>query len=57
MAFVGWWSDQRQEASGYLIEENRILRAQLSRRRLLSSAIIKAAATTTLRGQAASGAR
>ena len=34
MAFAGWWSDQRQEALGSLIDENRILRAQLSRRRL-----------------------
>src|SRR5712691_10474010 len=29
MAFAGWWSDQRQAAVAYLIEENRILRAQL----------------------------
>jgi hypothetical protein len=24
MALAGWWGDQRQEALGYLIEENRI---------------------------------
>ena len=29
MAVAGWWSDQRQAAMAYLIEENRILRAQL----------------------------
>jgi putative transposase len=29
MAFAGWWSDQRQGAVAYLIEENRILRAQV----------------------------
>jgi len=29
MAFAGWWSDQRQAAVAYLVEENRILRAQL----------------------------
>jgi putative transposase len=34
MAFAGWWRDQRQEAVAYLIEENRILRAQLHGRRL-----------------------
>src|SRR5712692_71723 len=34
MAFAGWWSDQRQEAVAYLIEENRILRAQLRGRRV-----------------------
>jgi len=34
MALAGWWSDQRQEAVVYLIEENRILRAQLRGRRL-----------------------
>jgi putative transposase len=34
MALAGWWSDQRQEAVAYLIEENRILRAQLRGRRL-----------------------
>jgi putative transposase len=34
LAFAGWWSDQRQEAVAYLIEENRILRAQLRGRRL-----------------------
>ena len=34
MAVAGWWSDQRQAAVVYLIEENRILRAQLSGRRL-----------------------
>jgi hypothetical protein len=38
MAFAGWWSDQRQEAVAYLIEENRILRAQLRGRRLRTSA-------------------
>jgi hypothetical protein len=30
----GRWNDQRQEALAYLIEENRILRAQLRGRRL-----------------------
>src|SRR5438128_7740958 len=34
MAFAGWWSDQRQAAVAYLIEENRILRAQLRGRRV-----------------------
>ena len=34
MAVAGWWSDQRQAAVVYLIEEKRILRAQLSGRRL-----------------------
>src|SRR4030095_11867650 len=34
MALAGWWSDQRQEAVAYLIEENRLLRAQLRGRRL-----------------------
>jgi len=34
MAFAGWWRDQQQEAVAYLIEENRILRAQLRGRRL-----------------------
>ena len=34
MALAGWWSDQRQEAVAYLIEDNRILRAQLRGRRL-----------------------
>jgi hypothetical protein len=34
MALAGWWSDQRQEAVAYLIEENRILHAQLRGRRL-----------------------
>jgi putative transposase len=34
MAFAGWWNDQRQETVAYLIEENRILRAQLRGRRL-----------------------
>ena len=34
MALAGWWNDQRQEALAYLIEENRILRAQLRGRRL-----------------------
>src|ERR1035437_2744301 len=29
MALAGRWNDQRQEALAYLIEENRILRAQL----------------------------
>jgi transposase InsO family protein len=33
-ALAGWWSDQRQEAVAYLIEENRILRARLRGRRL-----------------------
>jgi putative transposase len=34
MALVGWWNDERQEALEYLVEENRILRAQLRGRRL-----------------------
>ena len=34
IALAGWWSDRRQEAVAYLIEENRILRAQLRGRRL-----------------------
>ena len=34
MALASWWNDQRQEALAYLIEENRILRAQLHGRRL-----------------------
>jgi hypothetical protein len=34
MALAGWWNDQRQETLAYLIEENRILRAQLRGRRL-----------------------
>ena len=34
MALAGWWSDQRQAAVAYLVEENRILRAQLRGRRL-----------------------
>jgi putative transposase len=34
MAVTGWWSDQRQAAVAYLIQENRILRAQLGGRRL-----------------------
>jgi len=34
MAVAGWWNDQRQKALAYLIEENRILRAQLPGRRL-----------------------
>jgi putative transposase len=34
MAVAGWWSDQRQAAVAYLIEENRILRAQLRGRRV-----------------------
>src|SRR5947209_15190304 len=34
MAFAGWWSDQRQAAVAYLVEENRILRAQLRGRRV-----------------------
>jgi putative transposase len=34
MALAGRWNDQRQEALAYLIEENRILRAQLRGRRL-----------------------
>ena len=34
MAFAGWWSDQRQMAVAYLIEENRILRGQLRGRRV-----------------------
>ena len=34
MAFAGWWNDRRQAAVAYLIEENRILRAQLRGRRL-----------------------
>jgi putative transposase len=29
MAVTSWWADQRQEAVAYLVEENRILRAQL----------------------------
>jgi transposase len=29
MAVAGWWADQRQEAVAYLVEENRVLRAQL----------------------------
>ena len=33
-ALAGWWTDQRQEALAYLIEENRILRAQLRGQRL-----------------------
>src|SRR5881409_3562852 len=36
MAFAGWWSDQRQAAVAYLVEENRILRAQLRGRRRLT---------------------
>jgi transposase InsO family protein len=34
MALAGWWNDERQEALEYLLEENRILRAQLRGRRL-----------------------
>jgi len=34
MGLVGWWNDQRLEGMAYLIEENRILRAQLRGRRL-----------------------
>src|SRR2546427_7501121 len=34
MALAGWWSDQRQAAVAYLIEENRVLRAQLHGRRV-----------------------
>src|SRR2546425_9455631 len=34
MALAGRWHDQRPEALAYLIEENRILRAQLRGRRL-----------------------
>jgi hypothetical protein len=34
MAGAGWWGDQRQAAVAYLIDENRILRAQLRGRRL-----------------------
>ena len=34
MALTGWWNDQRQEAVAYLIDENRILRAQRRGRRL-----------------------
>ena len=34
MALTGWWNTQREEAVAYLIEENRILRAQLRGRRL-----------------------
>jgi putative transposase len=35
MGLAGWWNNQRQEAmAAYLIEENRILRAQLRGRRL-----------------------
>jgi putative transposase len=34
MALAGRWNKQRQEALAYLIEENRILRAQLRGRRL-----------------------
>jgi hypothetical protein len=34
MALAGRWNDQRQEAVAYLIDENRILRAQLRGRRL-----------------------
>jgi hypothetical protein len=34
MGLVGWWNDQRQEGMAYLIEENRILRAQVRGRRL-----------------------
>jgi putative transposase len=33
IALGGWWSDQRRDAVEYLIEENRILRAQLRGRR------------------------
>jgi hypothetical protein len=29
MVLAGWWSNQRQAAVAYLIEENPILRAQL----------------------------
>jgi putative transposase len=34
LALAGWWSEQRQEAVAYLLEENRILRAQLGGRRV-----------------------
>jgi putative transposase len=34
MAVAGWWRGRQQEAVAYLIEENRILRAQLRGRRL-----------------------
>jgi hypothetical protein len=34
MAFAGWWTDQRQAAVAYLLEENRILHAQLHGRRV-----------------------
>jgi putative transposase len=34
MACAGWWSDQRQAAVAYLVEENRILHAQLRGRRV-----------------------
>jgi hypothetical protein len=29
MAVAGWWAEQQQDAVGYLVEENRILRAHL----------------------------
>jgi hypothetical protein len=35
---IGWWDRQEREALAYLIEENRVLRAQLGGRRLLWSA-------------------
>lgn len=34
LALTGWWSEQRQQAVAYLIEENRILRAQLGGQRI-----------------------
>jgi hypothetical protein len=34
MAVARWWRDRQPEAVAYLIEENRILRAQLRGRRL-----------------------
>jgi len=34
VVLIGWWDRQEREALAYLIEENRILRAQLGGRRL-----------------------
>jgi hypothetical protein len=34
MAVAAWWGDQRQKTVAYLVEENRILRAQLRGRRI-----------------------
>jgi hypothetical protein len=46
MASAGWWNNQRQETVAYLIEENRILRAQLRGRRLQLTDVASAAHRT-----------